>query len=189
MPSESQTAIDEDDYFGLMDIVVVMAEWWLYILAAAILAGGVAFWAVSSREPTYAAFAIVDVSEVNEELILSPAVADRIVENAGLTSRQQFARIYSIDNANQEAAQIEIVSDTAERAVEIINVVMDELAAISLPSDTQRAVLDERIDRLRNSIERSEQARDELLSMGQGSETQSDAGQRADAIVSLTISI
>lgn len=189
MPSEAQSTIDDDDYFGLMDIVVVIAEWWIYILSAAIIAGGVAFWFISAREPTFAAFAIVDVSEVNEELILSPAVADRIVERTGLASRQEFARIYSIDSTNQEAAQIEIVSDSAESSLEITNVVLDELASISQPSDAQRALLDERIERLRTSIERSERARDALLEPNQESGPQFNAGQRAEAIVSLSTDI
>ncbi|MBL0934389.1 MAG: hypothetical protein IBJ07_06535 [Rhizobiaceae bacterium] len=189
MPSEAQSTIDDDDYFGLMDIVVVIAEWWIYILSAAIISGCIAFWFISAREPTFATFAIVDVSDVNEELILSPAVADRIVERAGLASRQEFGRLYSINNTNQQAAQIEVVSDSAERSLEITNVVLDELASVSQPSDAQRALLDARIERLRASIERSEQARDALIEPNQGSGPQFNAGQTAEAIVSLSTDI
>lgn len=189
MPSEAQSTIDDDDYFGLMDIVVVIAEWWIYILSAAIIAGGVAFWFISAREPTFSAVAILDVSNVSEELILSPAIIDRIVSKTSVGSREEFRRIYSINNSNPEIAQIEISGDAPARTIEIMNAVIDELELIGEPSDSRRNLIERRILRLTQAVEQSQQTRNRMLESQNEDATLFNTGQRALAIVSLSADI
>ena len=178
MRNDDLPSIDDEDYFGLLDILVVLAEWWILIVATLVVVGGASYLALSSREPTYVAVAIADLSRLNEGVLRSEAVAERIADRAGLASHAELSQVMSITSEGPAASRIEVHTSTSKQASEIMSAVLDEMVTLGQPTEVQRKLFEERVDVLDKAIQQRERYLEQLSQLGDAV-----AGDVASAVV------
>ncbi len=151
-----------DDYFGILDVVVVLAESWLILLMGVILAGGAALLAVYLEPKTYVATAKISLTPVHGALLSSPAVLDPVAAESGILAANgdspDAARDYILSRRTLEPISsvglydITMKGRTREEAKQVLEKLFSQLGTASRPKGAAKQELEEAAVRLKKEI-------------------------------------
>ncbi|WP_421952733.1 Wzz/FepE/Etk N-terminal domain-containing protein [Pelagibacterium sp.] len=152
------------DEISLLDIAVVIAENWLVLVIAPLLAGLIAYGILSVTTPrVYDSEALVQMNSTDAALLRSARVLNPAILNStyldGYAGSLSRARQQLVDNVLEVGAEgdtglyrIRTSFDSPEEARDLLQRIINSLIANSTPTTTEAELLDIRLQQARTAI-------------------------------------
>jgi capsular polysaccharide biosynthesis protein len=192
-----------DDEISLLDIAVVVAENWLLLVVAPIVAGVLAYAALNAATPrVYESVALLNIDAREAAMAQTAPVLNRaMLESSHLEgysgSLTQARRTLVDDNfsiskdANSEFYRLTVRGDDPDKAQELLQTIIDVLISSSIPNAFELGRLNQQIEQATASLEELENSLANINRISNSIDGASgiSGGELGASIVSLIASI
>jgi hypothetical protein len=152
-----------DDSLGILNLLVLIAESWKFILPGTMVAAIAAAYFLSSRAPVYESTAYLPVPLQVRAILKSQALLDPVVQANGLATnfngstdaaRQNLADNIRIEEQGKDSGiySVSISENTALLAQAVLMSIVEQIVQHSVPRSTDRILLGKRIEDLESQI-------------------------------------